>query len=205
MHDFLWGMDLSMKCTGITIYDLTDKKFVYVGSFNTEKIYATKLNKGLYLNGVKLKHIIDWVKVLMKQYPPTQVAIERGFSRFNTETQVVFRVHGAINCMLWQTPQVYYPPKTVKAMIYKGDATKKEVARVIQNNYIDVEFANEDESDSFAVALTYLIKEGLIEFEKPIVEKKKPAKKKKTPAKDLGESIDLVELTVNLQRMRNEN
>lgn len=177
MSRFLYGFDLSLKNTGLTIYDLDNKDFVYIGSFSTEKIYATKENKGLYLNGVKLKKIIDWIKPIMKKYPPTQIVIERGFSRFNTETQVVFRCHGIINCLFWNVPQIYYPPKTVKATIYKGDATKAQVQKIIKNNFIDVEFANEDESDSFAVALTYLIKENLIEFEKPIVEKKKRKKK----------------------------
>lgn len=199
---YLWGMDLSLKNTGVTIYNLDTKEFVYIGSFNTEKIYATKENKGRYLNGVKLKKIVDWLKELNHKYPPTHIVIERGFSRFNTETQVIFRVHGVVNCLFWQIPQEYYAVKTVKAAIYKGDATKAQVAKVIQNNFVDIEFANDDESDSFAVALTYLISNGLIEFEKPIVDKPKPKKKSSTPKSSKNtKGTDLVELTMTLNQL----
>jgi Holliday junction resolvasome RuvABC endonuclease subunit len=172
---FLWGLDLSLTCTGITIYNFDKREFVYIGSFNTEKI---KKKKGLYHNAIKLKHIYDWLEELREQYPPSIIAIERGFSRYPASTQTIFRVHGLVNFMFWDLPQEYYPPKKVKEVIYKGDATKAEVQRVIKNNYIDIEFANEDESDSFAVCLTYLIETELItDFEKPIVEKKKRKKK----------------------------
>jgi Holliday junction resolvasome RuvABC endonuclease subunit len=171
---YLWGLDLSLSCTGLTIYDLEAREFVYIGSFSTEKI---KKQKDLYHNAIKIKQKFDWLKELKETYPPSIVAIERGLSRFNTATQVIYRVHGVVNLLFWDVPQHYYPPKKVKEVIYKGNATKAEVARVIQNNFIDVEFANEDESDSFAVALTYLISNDLIKFEKPIVDKKKTKKK----------------------------
>lgn len=174
MSNFIYGLDLSLSCTGITIYDLDKKEFVYIGSFNTEKI---KKKKDLYHNAIKLKQIYDWLEELKVKYPPSIVVIERGLSRFNTATQVIYRVHGITNLLFWNLPQIYYPPKTVKEAIYKGTATKAEVQRVIKNNYIDIEFANEDESDSFAVVLTYLIKHDLVEFEKPIVETKKRKKK----------------------------
>jgi Holliday junction resolvasome RuvABC endonuclease subunit len=194
MNNYLWGLDLSLSCTGVTIYDLEAREFVYIGSFNTEKI---KKKKDLYHNAIKIKHKYDWLNELKEKYPPRIVAIERGLSRFNTATQVIYRVHGMVNFMFWDTPQIYYPPKTVKEIIYKGTATKAEVQRVIKNNFINVEFANEDESDSFAVALTYLIKEGLIEFEKPIVEKKKKSTvKKKTASTQKAKTTDLVDFTI---------
>jgi Holliday junction resolvasome RuvABC endonuclease subunit len=181
MSKLLYGLDLSLSCTGVTIYDLDKKEFVYVGHINTEKV---KKKKDLYHNAIKLKHIYDYFQELIKEYPPTIIAIERGFSRFATSTQVIFRVHGLVNFIFRDIPQIYYAVKIVKETIYKGNATKEQVQKIIKNNYVDVEFANEDESDSFAVALTYLIKEGLIEFEKPIVEKKK---KKSTKAKKTKE------------------
>lgn len=176
---FLWGLDLSLTCTGVTIYNLDTKEFVYVGSFNTEKIRIKKAQKdyGIYLNSLKLKQKHDWLIELKKKYPPSIVAIERGFSHHNTSTQTIYRVHGMVNLMFHDLPQIYYPPKTVKEAIYKGDATKAQVQKVIKNNFVDVEFANDDESDSFAVALTYLIKNSLIEFVKPIVTKEKRKKK----------------------------
>lgn len=187
-ENYVWGLDLSLTCTGLTIYNLDTKEFIYIGSFNTEKIKQKKAEKdaGLYLNAKKLKAKHDWLMELKEQYPPSIVIIERGLSRFNTSTQVIHRVHGMVNLMFYDLPQIYYPPKTVKEAIYKGDATKAQVQKIIKNNFVDVEFANEDESDSFAVVLTYLIKNNLIEFEKPIVEKKK---KKTTTKKTSDEKV----------------
>lgn len=176
---YLYGLDISLKCTGVSIYDLEERKFIYIGSFNTEKIYATKENKGLYLNGVKLKKLVDWTKELMAQYPPALIAIERGFSRFNNETQAIFRTHGVLNCLLWNKPQTYYPPKSVKLAIIHGDASKELVKEEILKRYPELIMSNEDESDAVAVALTYLIDKGLIVWEKSEMPKKKKAVKKK--------------------------
>lgn len=171
----LWGVDPSLTCTGVTIYDLDNEKILYIGSFNTEKI---KKQKGLYHNAVKLKHKYDWLAKLKELYPPSVVAIESGFSRFPAATQTIYRAHGVVNLMFFDIPIVYYAPKKVKATIFRGTATKEEVQRIIKNNFIDVQFANNDESDSFAVMLTYLIEKGLYTIEKPTVEKKAKKKRK---------------------------
>jgi Holliday junction resolvasome RuvABC endonuclease subunit len=181
--NFLWGLDLSLTCTGVTIYDLTKKEFVFVGSFNTEKI---KKQKNRYHNAIKLKEKADWLDSLKKSYPPYYIAIERGFSHHNVATQTIYRVHGLVNYMFWDCPQEYYPPKLVKSVIVHGSATKEDVAIVINTRYNDI-FANEDESDSFAVALTCLIDKGLIEWEKPnwadVKKLRKPKPKKTTKKK----------------------
>ncbi|GIN66319.1 MULTISPECIES: crossover junction endodeoxyribonuclease RuvC [Bacillus] len=169
MGNFIYGLDLSLSCTGCTIYDLEKKDFVYIGSVSTEKV---KKQKNRYHNAIKLKEIYNWLNNLREKYPPNIVAIERGFSRFNAATQTIYRVHGITNLLFSDVNQIYYPPKTVKEAIYKGNATKAQVQKIIKNNFVDIEFANEDESDSFAVVLTYLIKNEMIKFEKPIVEKK---------------------------------
>ncbi|AYP68278.1 RuvC-like Holliday junction resolvase [Bacillus phage vB_BcoS-136] len=203
---YIWALDISLKNTGIAIYDLEKGEFVYISSFSTEKIRATKEYKGLYVNGVKLKKIVDWLKEIMKVFPPKHIAIERGFSRFNTETQVLFRCHGVINCLLWQVPQEYYTPKTIKAEILHGDASKDDVRKQILSVYPNLEITNEDESDAVAILLTYLIKEGLIKYEKP----EKPIKKKKKKVvKDVVESedgeVEIDEKTLNLVKAMKDN
>ena len=169
-------MDISLKQTGIAIYNLDKRKFVFVDSFNTEKIYATKENKGLHLNAVKLKKIANWLKEIILTYPPSLVSIERMFSRFPKETQVIAKATGVVQCLLWNKPQYLYPPKTVKAEIFHGDATKAEVQTEIKKRIDYIEFNNDDESDAVAVALCHLIKFELIEWEKS----KKPTKTKKS-------------------------
>jgi len=96
-------------------------------------------------------------------------------------TQVIYRVHGICNLIYYKFEQIYYPPKTVKEAILKGDATKKQVQDTIKNKYPNVVFKNEDESDAFAVGLTYFIKTGKLQWEKTIaVKEKKPRKSKAT-------------------------
>lgn len=200
---YLWGLDLSLANTGVTIYDTEQQEFVYIGSIDTDFIKSRKANKHLYLNGIKLKHLWDEMSKLREQYPPEVISIERGFSRFNTATQVIYRVHGVINLMFQDIPQIYYPPKTVKEAILKGDATKAQLQKAINVKYNDITFANEDESDSFAVCLTYLIKEGFIEWVKPELPKKRTkAKAKKKPEEMIDEQeYDLVELEINLNNL----
>lgn len=175
----VYGLDLSLANTGVTIYDTEKQEFLYIGSINTEGI---KKKKGLYHNALKLKHIFIEMRKLKVKYPPQVVVIERGFSRFNTATQVIYRVHGIINLLFHDVEQIYYPPKTVKEALVHGSATKEDLQIAINTKYNDILFANEDESDSFAVLLTYLVKEDLIDWEKPkwseIKKLRKPKNKK---------------------------
>jgi Holliday junction resolvasome RuvABC endonuclease subunit len=157
-----------MECSGATIFDLESLKPIYIGSVPTNQKHT---------HGKRLLKIENFMQELREKYPPKVVVIERGFSRFNTSTQVVYRVHGVVNKFFHDVEQVYYPPKTVKESIIRGDATKKLVQQKIAAVYPDVAFANEDESDSYAVALTYLIKNSYIVWEKDVGTKKKKEKK----------------------------
>ncbi|MFF3146811.1 crossover junction endodeoxyribonuclease RuvC [Streptomyces sp. NPDC057927] len=160
---YLYGLDLSMKNTGVTIFDLETKKPVYIGSIET---------KDKHSHGERLSYISQYILKLKEKYPPSIIAIERGFSRFNTSTQVIYRVHGVVNYLFHDIEQVYYPPKKIKEAIIKGDASKKLVRQVIERNYPDVKFKNEDQSDSFAIGLTYMIINGLIEWDKKLNKKR---------------------------------
>lgn len=168
---YLWGLDLSLKNTGIAIYNLDAEEFVHTGSFSTERIYATRDYRGLNIHGLKLRKILEWLEELMKEYPPSLVSIERGFSRFNNETQALFRVFGVAQCLLWDTPQTLYPPNSVKASIVHGNATKEDVSNAIISNpkfsYLEDMLEDEDQSDAVAVAITYLIEKELVFWHKP--------------------------------------
>lgn len=172
-----------MTCTGVVIYDLEEKEFVFIGSFNTEKV---KKQKDRYHNSLKLKEKADWLLSLKAQFPPFYIAIERGFSQFNTATQTIFRAHGLVNYLFHDCPTKYYPPLSVKEKMVHGKATKEDVDNTIKTKYNYI-FSNEDESDAFAVALTALIENELIEWEKPdfkeivAMRKPKPVKEKKPP------------------------
>lgn len=176
---YLYGLDLSLKNTGIAIYDLVDKEFVLVDSFNTEGIKQTNKYfkdsefkdtmtlaefKELFLNALKLYKLEKWLCELAEKYPPKYISIERGFSRFNTETQVLFRVHGVVNRLFYDVPQYYYPPKKIKAMIVSGNASKDLLRKTIKSKLPNVIMKNEDESDAVGIALTYLIENELIDW-----------------------------------------
>lgn len=156
---YLYGLDLSMENTGVTIFDLESNLPIHITSIETNKKHT---------HGKRLYYIAQEMIRLKELYPPNVVVIERGFSRFNTSTQVIYRVHGLINYLFHDAEQVYYPPKKVKEAIIRGDAAKKLVRQVIESEYPEVKFENEDQSDSFAVALTYLIINKIIKYTKKL-------------------------------------
>ena len=86
MEKYVFAFDLAMGSTGVTIFR-DDASFVLVTSIDTEK------EKN---HPKKLKKIADFVLDLKNKYPPSKIIIERGFYKFNTSTQVIFRVHGVI-------------------------------------------------------------------------------------------------------------
>lgn len=154
---YLYALDLSMDNTGVVIFDLHTYKPVHISSIQTNKKHT---------HGLRLYQIATEINKLKELYPASVVSIERGFNRFNTATQVIYRVHGLINYLFHDVEQIYYPPKTVKEAIIRGDATKKLVRQIIESHYPEVVFDDEDQSDAFGVGLTYLIKSKLIEWKK---------------------------------------
>ena len=158
-----------MESTGFCIFDenLTP---VLIDSIPTKKSQS---------HGKRLKVIADRMSELKDKYPTKTIVIERGFSRFNMATQVIYRCHGICNYIFYDCEQIYYPPKTVKEAILGGNATKKQVQEEIKKRYPDVVFKNEDESDAYAVGLTYYIKMGMLEWVKEVVVKEKKVRVKK--------------------------
>lgn len=152
MSSYIYAFDLSMSDTGIAIFDLEG---------HIEKVcsIATKDSDS---HGKRLKTIYDFILELTKEYPVEKVIIERAFSRFNTATAVIFRVHGLINFMFWDKEQIYYTPKAVKAEIVSGKSTKKQIQESIIIHYPEINFENEDESDAASIGFTYFIKNGTI-------------------------------------------
>ena len=120
-------------------------------TIDTHKEKETKL---------KLKLIGDDFKKLMKVYPPSVVVIEQGFTRFNASTQAIFRVHGLVNYLFCDYEQIYYPSTTVKKVVGgKGNMSKEELQKSIIEENSRVDFDNYDESDAYAVGLTYFATE----------------------------------------------
>lgn len=159
MIHYLYGLDLSMTCTGVTVFNLDTYEHILTTSVKPN-------NKKEY--GERLKEITDLFDELIAKYPPSIAIIEKGFTRHNTSTQVVYRVHGICNRWFHNIPQIEYAPTSVKASILGGKAGKELIRKKIEKEYPNVKFKNEDESDSFAVALTYLVKNKKIKWNKQL-------------------------------------
>ena len=154
--NYIFGIDPSLSCVGFSVFDTNG---------NPVHICHIKTNENDTL-GKRLRDIADFLIELRNKYPASIVAIEQSFSRYNKATSMIYRVHGIVNLIFWDLPQIYFAPTSVKATILSGRASKEEIQEKIKNVYKDVKFANNDESDSFSVGLTYFIKNGLIKWEK---------------------------------------
>lgn len=139
-----------MSNTGVCVMDIDNKIPVLITSVKTNPKET---------HGERLHTIREFMKKLIKEYPPCEIAIERGFSKMNTTTQVIYRCHGVINEVFHNYPQFYYPPATVKLEVAKhGQAKKNVVQKAILKNYPNIEFDNEDQSDAAGIAICHLIK-----------------------------------------------
>ena len=149
---YIYAFDLAMSSTGITIFR-DDTSVVLTTSVDTKKEEGYPQ---------KLKKIANFVLDLKKQYPPYKVIIEGGFSRYNRSTQVLYRVHGLIQYLFCDFPQIIYPPATIKKVVGgKGNIKKDDLRKIIEREY-NVSFKNNDESDSYATGICYFISEGVL-------------------------------------------
>jgi Holliday junction resolvasome RuvABC endonuclease subunit len=149
---YVYALDLSLNSTGIGIFT-NDGQVVKLLTIDTKSEKEDKL---------KLSAIGKAFSILIRNYKPSVVIIEQGFSLFNRSTQAIFKVHGLANYMFSDFEQIYYPATTVKKEITgKGNATKEEVRKEILKKYPKINFASFDESDAYAIAETYFIKQGI--------------------------------------------
>jgi len=156
MEKYVYALDLSQNSSGVCIFT-NDGKFVRAFTIDTNGEKETKL---------KLKIIGNKFKEIAKEYPPDIIILEQGFTLYNPSTQAIFRVHGLVNFLFADFEQIYYPASTVKKVVGgKGNMTKEEIYYAIKEKYPKVRLQNYDESDAFAVGLTYLIKKGTIKWD----------------------------------------
>ena len=178
---YIYGLDPSLKNSGIVIIDEDTKEIVYVGSIRTDDIKEYKKLPEETRNPKKLRFIYEELTRLTRKYPPSVAVIERGFTRFNASTQVVFRVHGIFNLVFSEVENIYYPAKTIRETLYKGNASKEEVEDIL-SKHLNMTFNSDDESDAMAVAYAYLVKNGL-KWTKPKAYTKKEIEALKKPKK----------------------
>lgn len=137
----IYGLDLSMTKTGIAI--LSEE-----GELIHSELVKPRANLS---HGNKLSIYKDAFNRLIGEYEPLIVGIENAFTRHNTSTQVIYRVHGVANMIFAKYKQKYYQATTVKKnMTGSGRAKKHDVMRAVYEKYgVRV---SEDEADAIAVA-----------------------------------------------------
>lgn len=146
------ALDLSMSNTGYAIFS-NDGCLEMIGSIETPK------NEKDY--GRKLKCIAKEFLKLKKKYKPNKVVIERGFSRFNRSTEVIYRVFGLAEYIFSSEEKIYIPSLSVRKIVLgQGNAKKEEVAQEIKWRYQSFDFNNYDETDATATGLAYFMREG---------------------------------------------
>lgn len=178
---YIWGLDLSLECTGLAIFDFHEDKFVAIDHCYTGKVKP--LTDGLDLLSLRLHLISQVIDKYMVKFPPSMVGIERLFihPKHKLSAEVNYRVHGVINKMLYDIPQIYYPPTTLKATIIKGNLPKPYIKHSLLSEFDHLKkmfnhenygtrknpkWADEDEADAVSACVTLMEKNGLRPWEK---------------------------------------
>lgn len=169
------AMDLSMNLPAIVLLSITkDKKIKVLG-------YEYVDNKGLTgkrkkTNAQKLVEIYNTLDDFISRFDlasseDLHIVRERGFSRFATETQAIFRVVGLVDYFCLEklgTKDIMEitPPSVKKLVTGDGKASKSEVMDEVRNFLVedqrDMQFYSDDVSDAIAVGIAYAIKQGLL-------------------------------------------
>lgn len=149
----LLSFDLSLSCTGYSVFS-DDGQFILTGHIETNGKESTSL---------RLRSIAKVMKKLRKDYKPKLILIEKGFNRFARSTEQVFRVHGITNLLFYDIEQIEIHATSVRKQVTGyGNMKKEDFFEWIKKEYPEIEFKNNDEVDSFALAIAYFKKKGVI-------------------------------------------
>lgn len=151
-HKWTYFIDASTSRTGITLLRDDYKKIIV-----TDLDFKYKIDKKLtkteqQIN--KFKQIKKQLDEFVTKYPPMDTIYMEGIfvkSSFLNSSEVLLKFHGFLIMYFIDYQIEYFPPKTIKKLITgNGNAKKDEVRKTLENKY-EINFKNEDQSDSFAV------------------------------------------------------
>ena len=160
----LLALDLSLSSTGYAVIQWEDSKatVIEVGHIDNKRKGRMK-----WSHGKRLLHIYEELSFVINSYPDIELVVrEKGVSRFNRATQVLFRVVGVVDLLLEEKElkpsEEISISETKKLITGNGKAEKEEVATAVQQYLTEsTTFVNDDESDAVAVGVAYCLKEGL--------------------------------------------
>lgn len=172
-HELL-AMDLSLSSPGFAVMAIYEGKPIVLDS----RVVTTNAKA---THGARLAEISDEIEVLLWTYTPSHIVREKGFSRFPTVTQTLFKVVGIADYNVYDYSKMYGVDEPVheiavtsvkKAVTGNGKATKEQVADAVFKR-LQIENTGEyytksgklidDKTDALAVGLAYYIEKGLIE------------------------------------------
>jgi crossover junction endodeoxyribonuclease RuvC len=161
-------MDLSMSSPAYALLTFEDGQVKVDGVWRTDN-KSSKFAK--LKHGQKLKRIQDDIATVCNYDDITNVVREKGFNRFATATQVLFRVVGVSDLTIYNelgiTSIDELSPTTVKKQITGDGKADKTVVEQFVRKYLSEEqknmnFETDDCSDAVAVGIAWGIQKGLI-------------------------------------------
>lgn len=117
-------------------------------------------------HGQKLAENAKEIKSYMDSDMDLVFVRERGFHKHATETEAIFKMVGVSDLYAWKHRKVFeeIPPTVIKKVITGNDkASKEEVAAALERYVGKQDYAFDDESDSVAVGVCWLIQHGYLE------------------------------------------
>lgn len=156
------ALDLSLNSTGYAVLDwdstLSKATVIELGHIDNKKQGRMK-----WSHGQKLTRIESIINCVIENHNVHTVVREKGVTRFNRATQVIFRVVGVTDLLIWKQLEVAVNEigitEAKKLITGNGKAEKSEVAAKVQDFLTEsVEFAVDDESDAVAVGVAYCLK-----------------------------------------------
>ena len=153
MQEYLFGIDPSLSNTGISIFDLLANPIEILSIYTNNK----------KSRGCRLLEIYNKLNDLKNKYDPKIIVCENSFFRFNKASEAVWEVRGIIELIFNDCEIIFYAPTSIKkAITGNGKSSKEELQSFILNKYNGIEFSNQDESDSYAIGLSWFYKNGVI-------------------------------------------
>ena len=154
------GADLSLRRPGYGVLLVNNGKIIDVFTESIDNKTAKKCR------GEILAEIFARFPVIKNGVPAFYVR-EHAFNGRGAMSEIgIFEVVGVADMALWFTCKKewteIYPVTVKKLLTGSGQATKEEVAASLDKYLGKREYANDDESDAAAVAVAFLIQNGVV-------------------------------------------
>lgn len=156
------AMDLSLSSPAFAVIQHTRCEKPILLHLSSIKTNAKKSH------GFRLFQIYNHLKGIYEEFDGQIdfVVSEKGFSRHARTTQILYMVHGVARVISYKKgfEVEELSPTTVKAKVGgSGKASKEQLADAVRGYFNEeLHFKNDDESDSVAVGLCFLIDKGVL-------------------------------------------